>query len=147
MDEQADFTFGQNFTDLPAFVRESLSNGLRFIPILDPAINTEKENYAAHTNAMASKVYITWYNDTLQPNKNCTASPGDCQPLDNVMLGYVIRFGQFYYWGKLAHSISHRCGPLAGRPFPIFSNGKRPIGGVLNCKRFTIKCLGQEFGL
>lgn len=90
MDNQADFTLGENFTDLPDFVREAAGQGLRFIPILDPAINTEKgPGYTTHINAMNKKVYITWYNDTLQPSSDCTAHPGDCQELDNVMQGYV----------------------------------------------------------
>lgn len=89
MDHQADFTIGENFTDLGDFVRSESANGLRFIPILDPAINTEKESYLAHDNALGAGVYVTWYNDTLQPSKNCTASPDNCQPLDNIMLGYV----------------------------------------------------------
>ena len=91
MDNQADFTIGPNFQDLPGFVSEQAPNGLRFFPILDPAINTEKQNinYLTHTRAMEAGAYITWYNETLQPESNCTISPGNCQPLDNVMLGYV----------------------------------------------------------
>jgi hypothetical protein len=91
MDNEADFTLGPNFIDLPDFVREQAVGGLRFIPILDPAINTEKVNinYTTHTNAMDAGAYITWYNDTLQPDGNCTNSPSNCQPLDNIMLGYV----------------------------------------------------------
>ena len=79
-----------NFGDLPQFVTESARQGLRFIPILDPAINTEKgDSYQTHINAMANNVYITWANNSLQPNSNCTSSPGNCQPLSNVMLAYV----------------------------------------------------------
>lgn len=91
MDNQADFTLGPTFLDLPEFVKEQAVGGLRFIPILDPAINTEKTNidYPTHTNAMLAGAYITWFNDTLQPNSDCSAFPDDCQPLDNVMLGYV----------------------------------------------------------
>ncbi|XP_046463507.1 sucrase-isomaltase, intestinal-like isoform X2 [Daphnia pulex] len=91
MDNQADFTLGPNFQDLPDFVIEQAVGGLRFIPILDPAINTEKVNinYTTHTNAMNVGAYITWYNDTLQPDGNCTTSSSNCQPLDNIMLGYV----------------------------------------------------------
>ncbi len=91
MDNQADFTLGPNFLTLPDFVREQAPGGLRFIPILDPAINTEKKNinYLTHTNALAAGAYITWYNDTLQPESDCDVSPGNCQPLENVMLGYV----------------------------------------------------------
>ena len=95
-DNQADFTLNMtSFGDLPQFVNESASQGLRFIPILDPAINTEKENYRTHLNSMANQVYITWSNDSLQPDKDCTGSPGNCQPLDNVMLGYVWPDGNF----------------------------------------------------
>lgn len=89
MDNRADFTLGPTFLDLPDFVREQAVGGLRFIPILDPAINTEKMNYSSHTNAMQAGAYITWFNNTLQPNSDCYVSPGDCQPLENVMLGYV----------------------------------------------------------
>lgn len=89
MDNQADFTLGANFKDLPDFVREEAERGVRFIPILDPAINTEKANYQTHANAMANNVYITWFNKTLQPSGNCTASPKDCQGLNDVMQGYV----------------------------------------------------------
>lgn len=90
-DNQADFTLNMtNFGDLALFVTESASQGLRFIPILDPAINTEKgENYQTHINALVKNVYITWANDSLQPDNNCTSSPGNCQPLSNVMLAYV----------------------------------------------------------
>jgi maltase-glucoamylase len=77
-----------NFGDLPQFVAEHVSQGVRFIVILDPAINTEKNNHQAHINAMANQVCITWANGK-QPDKNCTASPGNCQPLDNVILGYM----------------------------------------------------------
>lgn len=104
MDHEADFTIGENFTSLPEFVRTEKKNGLRFIPILDPAINTEKTNivYAPHLNAMEADAYITWYNSTLQPSKDCTSSPGNCQPLDDVMLGYV----SFHFGRKYCRTIS-----------------------------------------
>lgn len=131
MDHQADFTLGENFTNLPEFVRNEAQNGLRFIPILDPAINTEKTNidYVTHTNAMQAGAYITWYNDTLQPSDNCTASPGDCQFLDNIMLGYVsfqieqnIDFDYHVYH-------SNRCGRMEGQLSQTFSSKKHKIGG------------------
>ena len=79
-----------NFGDLPQFVTEAATKGLRFIPILDPAINTEKgDSYHTHINALANNVYITWANESLQPDNNCTSSPGNCQPLSNIMLAYV----------------------------------------------------------
>lgn len=93
MDNQADFTLNMsNFGDLPGFVNEQQPNGLRFIFILDPAINVEKPDYATHERAMQKGVYITWHNDTLQPDTDCATSPGNCQDLDDVMLGYVICF-------------------------------------------------------
>ena len=89
MDEQAIFTLGANFTQLPDYVSTVKSQGVRFILILDPFVNTEKADYATHDNAMAADVYIKWYNDTYQPPKDCATNPTTCQNLTDVMLGYV----------------------------------------------------------
>jgi len=89
MDYNADFTFGENFTQLPDYVSEADKSGLRFILILDHVINTEKENYDTHTLALEHDVYMKWSNETLKPNGNCTVSPHDCQSLHDIMLGYV----------------------------------------------------------
>lgn len=93
MDNQADFTLNMShFGDLPGFVNEERTKGLRFIFILDPAINVEKENYTTHDRALEKGVYITWHNDSLQPDSDCNASPGNCQHLENIMLAYVTFF-------------------------------------------------------
>lgn len=89
MDYNADFTFGENFTQLPDYVSEADKSGLRFILILDHVINTEKENYDTHTLALEHDVYMKWSNETLKPNGNCTVSPHDCQSLHDIMLGYL----------------------------------------------------------
>ena len=89
MDNQADFTIGQRFADLPDYVAAVKANGTRFILILDPAINSEKDNYPSYDRGFDSDVYIKWYNDTLQPPSDCAASPSNCQNVTDVMLGYV----------------------------------------------------------
>lgn len=89
MDEQAIFTLGPNFADLPQYVERLQSEGMRFILILDPFVNTEKPSYATHERAMENDVYIKWLNSTYQPSADCASSPADCQNLTDVMLGYV----------------------------------------------------------
>jgi len=88
MDERADFTFGSEFKDLPDYISEANDEGLRFILIIDHVINTEREGYETHELAMKDDVYIKWFNDTIQPEKDCEISPKSCQFLDDVMLGY-----------------------------------------------------------
>ena len=91
MDERADFTFGSEFKDLPDYISEANDEGLRFILIIDHVINTEREGYETHELAMKDDVYIKWFNDTIQPEKDCEISPKSCQFLDDVMLGYVMQ--------------------------------------------------------
>lgn len=82
MDHRLDFTVDHvNFAGLEDYVREVKKEGLRFIIILDPAINAEMgEEYPVHVRAKDRDVYITWP-PHLVPEQNFGA--GD------VMLGYV----------------------------------------------------------
>lgn len=60
MKRKLDFTLGENFTDLPAFVDRIKSEGSRFIIILDPAISgNETEPYETFTSGVAEQVFIT----------------------------------------------------------------------------------------
>ncbi|XP_053164989.1 sucrase-isomaltase, intestinal [Hemicordylus capensis] len=60
MKRKLDFTLGENFTDLPAFVDQIKSEGSRFIIILDPAISgNETEPYDTFTNGVKENVFIT----------------------------------------------------------------------------------------
>ena len=61
MDEFKDFTLSTSFQDLPAYVTELNSDGVRFMIVLDPGINAESPTtYETHERAMASSVYIEW---------------------------------------------------------------------------------------
>ncbi|KAK3872832.1 hypothetical protein Pcinc_022087 [Petrolisthes cinctipes] len=83
MDRRMDFTVDpENWSGLSAYIREVKSEGLRFIIILDPAINVEMpdEDYPSHTRALAKDVYIKWPKG-MAPQHNYGA--GD------IMLGYV----------------------------------------------------------
>ncbi|XP_072852258.2 sucrase-isomaltase, intestinal isoform X2 [Pogona vitticeps] len=65
MERKLDFTLGQNFHDLPAFVDRIKSEGSRFIIILDPAISgNETESYPTFTKGVQNNVFITWPNTT-----------------------------------------------------------------------------------
>ncbi|XP_037793117.1 maltase-glucoamylase, intestinal-like [Penaeus monodon] len=83
MDRRLDFTYDkENFAGLPEYIRQVKSDGLRFIIILDPAINAELPagEYPVHEAGIANDVYITWP-EGQAPDENFGA--GD------VMLGYV----------------------------------------------------------
>ncbi|KAM4771410.1 sucrase-isomaltase, intestinal [Rhinophrynus dorsalis] len=60
MERQMDFTLGQNFTGLPAFVDKIRSDGMKFIIILDPAIAGNETNYPAFTRGVDKDVFIKW---------------------------------------------------------------------------------------
>ena len=119
MDEQAIFTLGANFTQLPDYVSTVKSQGVRFILILDPFVNTEKADYATHDNAMAADVYIKWYNDTYQPPKDCATNPTTCQNLTDVMLGYV-RFLKIAIRGQFQLGVVVKVWPVGRAAFPDF---------------------------
>nr|XP_045599911.1 maltase-glucoamylase, intestinal-like [Procambarus clarkii] len=83
MDRRMDFTYDNiSFAGLPEYIRQVKGQGLRFIIILDPAINAEMsaEEYGVHARALQKDVYIKWPQD-LVPADNFNA--GD------IMLGYV----------------------------------------------------------
>nr|XP_053632508.1 maltase-glucoamylase-like isoform X2 [Cherax quadricarinatus] len=82
MDRRMVFTYNEvNFAGLPEYIREVKGQGLRFILILDPAVNAEmKAEYPIHARALLNDVYIKWPQDVI-PQENFNA--GD------IMLGYV----------------------------------------------------------
>ncbi|XP_063595395.1 maltase-glucoamylase-like [Penaeus indicus] len=83
MDRRLDFTYDkEHFAGLPEYIRQVKSEGLRFVIILDPAINAELPagEYPVHEAGVANDVYITWP-EGQAPDENFGA--GD------VMLGYV----------------------------------------------------------
>jgi len=60
MDQQADFTVDPiNFADLPAYVDEQRAEGLRYVPILDPAIAGNRAGYETYERGLRAGAYIT----------------------------------------------------------------------------------------
>ncbi|NXC50571.1 MGA protein, partial [Penelope pileata] len=62
MERQMDFTLSPHFTGLPALVDKIRGEGLRFIPILDPAIAANETDYPAFTRGVQQDVFIKWPN-------------------------------------------------------------------------------------
>uniref|UniRef100_A0A8C5Q0B1 alpha-glucosidase n=1 Tax=Leptobrachium leishanense TaxID=445787 RepID=A0A8C5Q0B1_9ANUR len=61
MERQMDFTLGQNFSELPAFVDKIRGEGMRFIILLDPAIAGNETNpYLAFDRGVQDDVFIKW---------------------------------------------------------------------------------------
>ncbi|XP_069998750.1 maltase-glucoamylase-like [Penaeus vannamei] len=89
MDRRLDFTYDQvNYAGLPEYVLEAKENGLRFVAILDPAINAELDpsDYPPHKNALDAGAYIEWGAET---NPEHVAENNGGGELGQVMLGYV----------------------------------------------------------
>ena len=62
MDRQLDFTIGSGFSSLKQYVGEWKSQGVKFVPILDPAISAEEDKdgptaYFPYTTGLDSDVY------------------------------------------------------------------------------------------
>ncbi|XP_063595396.1 maltase-glucoamylase-like [Penaeus indicus] len=89
MDRRLDFTYDQvNYEGFPEYVLEAKENGLRFIVILDPAINAELDpsDYPPHKNALAAGAYVEWGAETDPAHVTENNGGGE---LGRVMLGYV----------------------------------------------------------
>ncbi|KRY53086.1 Sucrase-isomaltase, intestinal, partial [Trichinella britovi] len=90
MDKNKDFTIdSENFKDLPELVNKTKENGLRWIFILDPAINVASEQYPAFHQGKQSNVFVTWPDEKYVPplNANYTTTVGT-----KIMLGTVWPF-------------------------------------------------------
>ena len=60
MDKQADFTFDPvNFAGLPDFVDEQRAEGLRYVPIIDPAIPGNRAGYETYERGLRANAYVT----------------------------------------------------------------------------------------
>ncbi|XP_051801835.1 LOW QUALITY PROTEIN: sucrase-isomaltase, intestinal-like [Acanthochromis polyacanthus] len=61
MERQLDFVLDHNFQGLPALVDKMRAEGMRFIPILDPAISGNETNYyPAFERGIAADIFIKW---------------------------------------------------------------------------------------
>ena len=60
-DKRLDFTWDpNNFKGLPEYVDWLHENGMKFITILDPAIDSEAKNYDAYTRGQDRDIWIKW---------------------------------------------------------------------------------------
>ncbi|XP_041515159.1 sucrase-isomaltase, intestinal [Microtus oregoni] len=60
MERQLDFTIGERFEGLPAFVDQIRSEGMKYIIILDPAISGNETNYPAFDRGIQKDVFVKW---------------------------------------------------------------------------------------
>ncbi|XP_023592691.1 probable maltase-glucoamylase 2 [Trichechus manatus latirostris] len=60
MERKLDFTLSPRFKDLAHLVDRMKKNGMRFIPILDPAISGNETGYLPFTRGQADNVFIKW---------------------------------------------------------------------------------------
>ncbi|XP_042638461.1 uncharacterized protein LOC103207213 [Orycteropus afer afer] len=60
MERKLDFTLNPSFRDLAHLVNRMKKSGMRFIPILDPAISGNETGYLPFTRGQASDVFIKW---------------------------------------------------------------------------------------
>ncbi|XP_023648457.2 sucrase-isomaltase, intestinal isoform X1 [Paramormyrops kingsleyae] len=60
MERQMDFTLSEDFKDLPALVDRMRKDGMKFIPILDPAIAGNETIYPSFTRGVKENVFIKW---------------------------------------------------------------------------------------
>ena len=59
--DRLDFTWDPvAFNGLPAFVDSLHDSGMRFITILDPAIDSEARNYSVYTDGQKKDIWIKW---------------------------------------------------------------------------------------
>lgn len=76
-----DFTYNKvAFAGLPDYVNELRSKGIRFIPIVDPALVTNEPDYQPYNRGMQSDVWIKWPQDI---------NPQVSETVNRNMLGYV----------------------------------------------------------
>ncbi|XP_064146430.1 probable maltase-glucoamylase 2 [Loxodonta africana] len=59
-ERKLDFTLSPMFKDLAHLVDQMKENGMRFIPILDPAISGNETGYLPFTRGQANDVFIKW---------------------------------------------------------------------------------------
>ncbi|XP_050706876.1 maltase-glucoamylase-like isoform X2 [Eriocheir sinensis] len=89
MDRRMDFTVDPvRYSGFEEYVTQTKAEGMRFIVILDPAINAElpASEYPTHSRALSVGAYITWAADTDATLVEQNNGGGN---LGRVMLGYV----------------------------------------------------------
>uniref|UniRef100_A0A8D8R499 Lysosomal alpha-glucosidase n=1 Tax=Cacopsylla melanoneura TaxID=428564 RepID=A0A8D8R499_9HEMI len=70
MDRYLDFTWDKvNYATLPEFIQSLQSRGMKYVPILDPGIDTDEKDYEPFQQGMALDVFIKHENGTLFKGK------------------------------------------------------------------------------
>lgn len=85
--DQLDFTWdSKRFKGLPEYVDWLHQQGMKFITILDPAIDSEEKNYPVYTEGQKADIWIRWpERKNLQVNETSL----------RTMVGYVWPYGLF----------------------------------------------------
>lgn len=86
---QTDFTYNKvGFADLPQFIDHLHSIGMKFVTILDPAIDSQQSNYSAFDLGQQQNIWIKWPADQ-NPQFNETGNQN--------LLGYVWPPGNYSF--------------------------------------------------
>ncbi|KFD51735.1 hypothetical protein M513_07432 [Trichuris suis] len=111
MSENADFTVDpNNFHDLPDLVTKTRrENGLRWVFIVDPAINIARKDYAPLDSAPMKDVFIKWpderfvppLNDKYPYSKGTPIMLGTVWPYNNVAFPDFFKPNVSLWWKKL----------------------------------------------
>lgn len=116
--QQLDFTWDPvRFKGLPEYIDWLHGQGMKFITILDPAIDSEEANYTVFSDGQQRDIWIKWperrnvqFNETKNRN----------------MLGYVWPYGLFVSFARTEYERIH----FQEKPsFPIISILLRKNGG------------------
>lgn len=84
---QLDFTYDpKRFKGLPEYVDWLHKQGMKFITILDPAIDSQEKNYPVYLEGQKADVWIKW------PERK---NPQVNETINRAMLGYVWPYGLF----------------------------------------------------
>ncbi|CAF1211765.1 unnamed protein product, partial [Didymodactylos carnosus] len=93
-DNQRDFTYDPvNYAGLPQFIDHLHDIGMKFVTILDPAIDSQHPNYSAFVLGEQHNIWIKWpVNENLQFNET-----GNQNMLGNVWPPGKVVFPDFFY--------------------------------------------------
>ncbi|KAK3600456.1 hypothetical protein CHS0354_037863 [Potamilus streckersoni] len=149
MHERLDFTIDKvNFGGLPEYVQQLKTEGIRFIIILDPALNSEVANYSAYERGFQKDIFIKWPHGTSPDSKYANNT--------DIMLGYVwpngkVAFPDFFhpdapeYWSQLIND-HHKIIKFDGlwidmnEPANFGTNEEKPWNWPANKEPWSLKC-------
>jgi alpha-glucosidase (family GH31 glycosyl hydrolase) len=87
---QLDFTWDPiRFKGLPEYVDWLHTQGMKFITILDPAVDSQETNYNVFKDGQKENIWIKW-----PENKNIQFNETN----NRNIIGYVWPIGLFYYF-------------------------------------------------